>query len=590
MATETAAHKGVLANAFKGNIWNSRIRSANVRAKEMWLGYVLGPFGVMLMYSVVNSYYNQYLTDIMGFTASRGAWIATFMVIFPVLTKVIDATTNVLMSRLIDSTVCRQGKLRPWFILALPILVVSILMLFSVPVASPQLQAVWIFISYNLFYSVGYTMWNMAYQLSASLSSRNTDHRKNNSMAGQMAKNLGVGMISIFFPLIMTSVGAMMGDNYRQSYLACMALVCCVTVPLTFLQYFYTRERVTEERRNTHAALSETHTAVPEAPFVKQIKACLQSRYWILLIILILVYQVFNNLRDMSLIYYSGWVVQGNAYGQYAAIQAKFQMIAMSPMGPGIILLIPLVKKLGRRRSIWVCSIFSIVGSTVALLNAGHTLPVYAGTAVMCIGNLAFVYTYLSFLGDTIDHVEWKTGIRCDGATGALVGFVTAASAGIGQGLFNLGLMLTGYATPEKIGESAEGIALYADQPAAATAWINFSYQGSLLLVGVLAFIIFRFFFDIEDKMDTITHDLQERHRAECEAKGIEYIPSYELERREQEELRRKAEEVRIRELKEYCARTGKDFDTLNNKVLARRAKKQAKKDAKKAKQQAGKR
>ena len=174
--------------------------------------------------------------------------------------------------------------------------------------------------------------------------------------------------------------------------------------------------------------------------------------------------------------------------------------------------------------------------------------------------------------------MEWKTGVRCDGATGALVGFVTAASAGIGQGLFNLGLMLTGYTTPEKIGETAEGIALYADQPAAATGWINFAYQGSLLLVGVLAFIIFRFFFDIEDKMDTITHDLQERRRAECEAKGIEYIPSYELERREQEELRRKAEEARIRELKEYCARTGKDFDTLNNKVLARRAKKQARK------------
>lgn len=589
MATQTAAHKGVLANAFKGKFWNTRIKSVNVRAKEMWLGYVFGPFGVMLMYSVVNSYYNQYLTDIMGFTASRGAWIAIFMVIFPVLTKIIDATTNVLMSRVIDSTVCRQGKLRPWFILSLPILVLSILMLFNVPVASPQLQAVWIFISYNLFYSVGYTMWNMAYQLSASLSSRNTDQRKNNSMAGQMAKNLGVGLISICFPLIMTSVGTLMGDNYRQSYLACMALVCCITVPLTFLQYFYTRERVTEERRNTEIALSETHEAVPEASFGRQIKACLQSKYWIMLIILVLFYQVFNNLRDMALIYYSGWVVQGNAYGEFAAIQAKFQMIAMSPMGPGILLLIPLVKKLGRRKSIWICSIFSILGSGVALLNAGHTLPVYAGTAVMCIGNLAFVYTYLSFLGDTIDHVEWKTGIRCDGATGALIGFVTAASAGIGQGLFNLGLMLTGYTTPEKIGEAANGVALYADQPAAATAWINFSYQGSLLLVGVLAFIIFRFFFDIEDKMNTITHDLQERRRAECEAKGIEYIPSYEKERREQEELRRKAEEARIRELKEYCARTGKDFDTLNNKVLARRAKKQAKKAAKKAKQQANK-
>lgn len=160
------------------------------------------------------------------------------MVIFPVLTKIIDAITNVLMSRVLDLTVCRQGKLRPWFILSLPVLVISILMLFSVPVASSQVQAIWIFISYNLFYSIGYTMWNMAYQLSASLSSRNTDQRKNNSMAGQMAKNLGVGMISIFFPLIMTSVGAMMGDNYRHSYLVCMALVCCITVPLTFLQFF----------------------------------------------------------------------------------------------------------------------------------------------------------------------------------------------------------------------------------------------------------------------------------------------------------------------------------------------------------------
>lgn len=34
----------------------------------------------------------------------------------------------------------------------------------------------------------------------------------------------------------------------------------------------------------------------------------------------------------------------------------------------------------------------------------------------------------------------------------------------------------------------------------------------------------------------------------------------------------------------EYCARTGKDFDELNNKVLERRAKKAARKQARKAK------
>lgn len=574
----------LLANAFSGKFWDSRITSANVRPKEMWLGYVLGPFGVMMMYSVVNSYYNQYLTDIMGFTASKGAWIASFMVIFPVLTKIIDAITNVLMSKLIDSTSCKQGKVRPWIMMSAPVLVVSILMLFSVPVASPQVQAIWIFISYNLFYAVGYTMWNMAYQLSAPLSTRNSDQRKTNAMAGQMVKNMGVGAMSMFFPLIMTAVGNAMGENYRQSYLACMALVCCVTVPLTLIQYFFTRERVTEERRNQYSAMNDGAAVIKEASFKDQIKACLKSKYWIMMILIMLIYQVLNNLRDVSQIYYSGWVVAGNAYGEYASIQAKFQMIAMSPMGPGMLLLIPIVKKYGRRKSIFVGSIFTIVGAVTAFLNAGSTLPIYGGTALLSIGNLAFVFTYLTFLGDAIDHVEWQSGIRCDGATGAFVGFATAISAGLGQGLFNLGLMLTGYMTPEKIGESAEGIALYADQPLAASSWINFSYQGSYVIIGLMAFIFFGFLFNLEDIMPKVTHELQERKRAECEAMGIEYIPSYELERRELEEQRAVAEASRIEELKAYCAKKGLDFDKENQKYLDKQAAKAAKKAAKKAK------
>lgn len=582
MSNKTQQKSGLLSNALQGKFWNTRITSANVRAKEMWLGYVFGPFGVMLMYSVVNSYYNQYLTDVIGFTASRGAWIAIFMILFPVLTKIIDAVTNVAMSKLIDITACKQGKLRPWIMMSIPILVISILMLFSIPVATPQIQAIWIFISYNLFYSVGYTMWNMAYQLSAPLSTRNMQQRKSNAMAGQMVKNVGVGFISIIFPMVMTTVGNMMGENYRQSYLVCMSLVCCITVPLTLIQYFFTRERVTEERRQQFVSAEDNSLRIQEAPFLTQLKACFKSKYWVIFVLVVLIYQVLNNMRDMALIYYSGWVVKGNAYGEFASIQAKFQMIAMSPMGPGILLMLPLIKKIGRRKAIFFTSIFTILGASTALLNAGNSGIIYGGTAIMCIGNLAFVYSLLSFMGDVIDHVEWKTGIRCEGATGALVGFATAFSAGLGQGLFNLGIMLTGYTTPEKIGETAKGIALYADQPVAAVNWINFAYQGSLLVIGIMAFIIFGFFFKIEDQLPAMSKELQDRKRAECEAKGIPYVSSYELERQEQEELRRVAEENRIKELKEYCAKRGKDFDTENQKVLDKRAKKAAKKAARK--------
>jgi GPH family glycoside/pentoside/hexuronide:cation symporter len=50
--------------------------------------------------------------------------------------------------------------------------------------------------------------------------------------------------------------------------------------------------------------------------------------------------------------------------------------------------------------------------------------------------------------------------------------------------------------------------------------------------------------------------------------------------------MQAEAEEIRIKELKEKCAKQGLDFDTENQKYLAKVAAKKAKKEAKKAKKQ----
>ena len=209
---------------------------------------------------------------------------------------------------------------------------------------------------------------------------------------------------------------------------------------------------------------------------------------------------------------------------------------------------------------------------------------IYMGSALAAFGNIAFSYVILTFVGDLIDHVEWKTGVRCDGLTGGTVSAVMMFAVGIAQGIFNLGLMASGYAQPQQIGTSAEGIALYADQAAAATGWINFAYQGSYIVIGLLFFFMFCFVFRLEDHMPQISRELQERKVAECAKLGIEYIPADELERREIEAQEREAEENRIKELKEKCAKRGLSFEAENQKVLDKRAKKQAKANAKAAK------
>jgi len=156
-------------------------------------------------------------------------------------------------------------------------------------------------------------------------------------------------------------------------------------------------------------------------------------------------------------------------------------------------------------------------------------------------------------------------------------------AVGIAQGLFNLGLMLTKYAQPSEIGVSAEGIRLYADQPAAATQWINFSYQGTYILMGILIFVLFKFFFDIEKKMPQVSSELQERRVKEYAEHGLEYIPADELERREIEAQKAETEANRIADLKARCEKKGLDFETENKKYLDRIAARKAREEAKAA-------
>lgn len=581
-------HSPLLVNAFRGKKWDSRITSANVQGKELWLGFVLGPFGAMLLQSIVNSYFNQYLTDVLGFTVSRGAWIASFMIVFPLLSKILDAITNVIMAKVLDKTASRQGKLRPWFLLSLPVMIVSVLLMFWIPFQNAKAQALWIIISYNLFYSVGYTMWYMAYELSAALSTRNFQQRKNLSMAGQITKNMGTGLISILFPTILAAVCRIAGGNNQQGYLLCMSIMCVIAIPLTFMQFFYTRERITEERRNQYGIEGQSATHVKEASFMAQFKACITDPYWIMLIIMILLYQVLNGMKNVSQIYYSGWVVNGNAYGEMASIQAKFQMIAMAPMGPGLLVLLPCFKRFGRRKTIIVGSVLAMIGSAAAFMSVGNSGAIYGGTAIASIGTMTYMYSLMTFIGDCIDHVEYKTGLRVEGFTAAFIGFAETFSKGIGQSLFNAGLAISKYTTPEQIGtfvnEKGKEIALYANQTAGATQWINFSFQGSFLLMGVLFFVLFAFFFKVEQDMPMVQKALEDKKKLECEAKGIVYIPQSELERQERAKQKQEAEANRIAELKEYCAKKGLDFDTENQKVLDKRAKKAAKKAARKAK------
>ena len=98
-------------------IFNSKVHSKNVEGKEKWLGYLLGPCGALLLNAVLATYLNVYYTDVLKLTT---VWGGLFLVVFPLVSKVIDAVTNVVMGYIIDRTKTKQGKARPWLLLSAP--------------------------------------------------------------------------------------------------------------------------------------------------------------------------------------------------------------------------------------------------------------------------------------------------------------------------------------------------------------------------------------------------------------------------------------------------------------------------------------
>ena len=118
---------------------NSRVTKGDVTAKEKWLGYLLGPSGALLLNAVLATYLNVYYTDVLKLTT---IWGGAFLTVFPIVSKIIDAITNVIMGYIIDHTKTAQGKARPWLLLSAPLLTISGILLFVVPSGNQTVQVI----------------------------------------------------------------------------------------------------------------------------------------------------------------------------------------------------------------------------------------------------------------------------------------------------------------------------------------------------------------------------------------------------------------------------------------------------------------
>ncbi len=450
----------------------SRITKEDVQKSEKWLGYLLGPAGALLLNAILASYLNVYYTDVLKLT---NVWGGAFLAVFPIVSKIIDAVTNVAMGQIIDRTKTAQGKARPYLLLAAILLPVTGILLFTVPTASQTVQVVWVMLSYNLFYSFAFTIYNMSHNLMVPLSTRDVQQRGSLSVFNNISSVAATGIIvALFFPmLVMPAIGV-----NKSAWITVMAVVSVLALPLTLVEYYFTRERITEENEGAEEQ---------KIPIKTQLLSVIKDKYWVVLFLYLIVYHVGSNLKNISLIYFCNYVL-----GTYndGITQTMISVIGGIPMGIGMFAVWPLAKKFGKRNLTMAGFALYALGGIICLINPHSMVVVLIGQFVKNIGGLPCAYVFMALFADVLDHIEWKCGFRVDGLSTSILTIILTVAGGVANGLFNLMLSKTGYIPPEFInGETVASIQNAATQNMITFGFLGFEAITAFIMIGLLAFL-----------------------------------------------------------------------------------------------------
>lgn len=555
---------------FDNPLIRTKITSANVKPKEAIIGYYLGPLCAFISNAIFGAYLIKYYSDILGWTDT--ARFGSVSVLLPLISTIFIIAGNLFVGRLIDNTRTSQGKARPYLLLSAPFVTIAIALLFLVPTNNTILELVWICVSYNLYYSITYPLFFNSHSSLVGLSTRNSKQRGILATFSNASGVSAVGIAASFIvPMFLQNflfvVNPEGGINQTASYnnwRIFMIFLCLITIFGIILEYFFTRERITEE--NIKLNIKEE-----KIPLKKQIKAVTSEKYWWLIILYFFLFQLGGLCKNSSMTYFCDWVLEGPlSKGTGMGLLA---LIGGIPTTIGMLIAWPIANKLGKQKSIVIGMIISVLGGLVSFIDVSDFYIVCIGVVLKGVGSIPAMYVALALLSDVLDHLEAKNKFRSDGFTMTVYGSIMVGLTGLSAAIINMFLTSTGYDPT---------LAVQNDLTKAGLSWC---YLGIELVCYALIGLML-IFLNVEKHIKEDQAEILNYQKSVVLAAGEEWIEPAERLRREQEEADALAEKARIEELKAYCERKGLSFEEEEAKYQLKLLKKKQKAEAKKKKRE----
>ncbi|MEK3748607.1 MFS transporter [Paenibacillus sp. FSL E2-8871] len=436
------------------------------------ISYGLGDTASNLIFQMTTLYLMYFYTDVFGL--NPGAVAVVFLV-----ARVIDAIVEPFIGVMIDRTKTKWGKCRPYFLwLAVPFSLTAVLM-FLTPDFGDTGKLVYAYISYTVL-GIMYSGINLP--LSAILPSltSNSNERTVINTVRMIFAVIGVVTVSAG---TMPLVKAFGGGDQAKGFLVTMILFSSIALLLFLNMFANTKERV---------------KAIDEKPLPMRegVKALKGNVPWLIMLLMSLFLWITTSIQGQTSIYYMTYYMKKP---ELIPIVNSMQLLMIFSM-----VIAPfVVKKIGKRNTIIMGSVVSIIGYLIAI-TGGNALSVpvlLAGLLISGLGMGVGAGLIFAMMADTVDYGEWKSGVRAQGLLYSAASFGVKVGMGLGGALGGVILSMGGY------------VANSTAQSESALAAISFNYLWAPIICQIIM-ITLLLFYRLDKDQPVMIRELEERRNS----------------------------------------------------------------------------
>lgn len=541
---------------FEKDFMNSKATTNSVSTKEWVLGHLIGPLGLIFVVNTIAALVEKFFTQQTGamYGAQNVAMIQQMGGVYEIVmtaAKVLAVGMGLLNGWLIQRTESKQGRMRPWHLIFGFVSIIIGCLIFLFP-GNTLGEAYWYYFFFLLicYHTVGSCYFYLFRDTICSLTTRDPKEKTHIQFIRKMSWTLLSGIvIGMVFNMVVLPLWL---EKDIMGYPILMVTMSIIAIPLLLLEYFYTRERITEDVAVEHDRLDEQ-----KIPLRDQMKALLSNKYFVILMIIATVSGIVDNYKGGNVQYFYIKFMLGGA--ENPLMYTIYQVVTGVPLGIGAFAIYPMAKKFGIKNLTVGGYALVLIGSIMGWMFPDQMIPAMVGGFLRNVGWLPNAYIFATLLCFAYDSVEYKSHMRLEGMMGVAV--ITALQALIYApfaGGFESTILRLGFVDVEGIIPSVEVT--------------NFMTLSFYLFDAILAAVVVILlpFVDVEKKLPEINAELLRRKKEAVLARGEEWIDPEEQERLDAERADAQREANRIADLKAHCQKKGLDFDTENAKYLAK--------------------